>query len=161
VTFNPEVNVVLLAGVSYSWPVLAGALWWLMRRSGRSPVMAPLLFATLVGSAILMVTVGERGPTPALAALAAGLCLTWAALFDFIVRDDEPPDADDDDGNGGGGWTPPPAPPRGGLGRDPDWWPEFERAFSAHVAGGAASAGPVRSGSDTANSRRDVRYHSR
>jgi hypothetical protein len=45
---------------------------------------------------------------------------------------------DSDDGGGGlrrhdaGGAPRPPQPPTAGT--DPEWWPEFEREFAAHVA---------------------------
>src|SRR3954466_15102660 len=40
---------------------------------------------------------------------------------------------DPDDGGGGGGGDPPDPGPSG-----PPWWPEFEREFAEHVAGGRA-----------------------
>lgn len=42
-----------------------------------------------------------------------------------------------DGGDDGGGRrpTPPPNSPSGPGQTDPEWWPEFERQFAAHVAG--------------------------
>jgi hypothetical protein len=47
--------------------------------------------------------------------------------------DDDPGDGEERGGgpDGGGGGTPPGPRPR--PEGDPDWWPEFERAFAAHV----------------------------
>jgi hypothetical protein len=40
---------------------------------------------------------------------------------------------DGDDGGGGGGRRRDRTPPKGSPNTDPEWWPEFERDFAAHV----------------------------
>ncbi len=45
-----------------------------------------------------------------------------------------PGDDDEQGGGSGGGGPRTPAPPTSGPDGDPDWWPEFERAFEAHEA---------------------------
>jgi hypothetical protein len=132
-----EVHMLAIAVMSYSWPVLVVALWWGMRWAGRPAAMAPTLFAAMVCPAGLMIAAAEREADPAVASATLGMLLAWAALFDFIQSDDGGPDSADEDDRGGGwgrgGRRPPPVPPRGGLTRDPEWWPAFEQAFRAHV----------------------------
>src|SRR4051794_16900653 len=81
--------------------------------------------------------------TVLLIALALGLLVV---LLRLARREGESGPEDDgtgDDGGGGGGGTrrhpPSPSP---GCGSDPDWWPEFEREFAAHVARGRQAALP-------------------
>jgi hypothetical protein len=73
-------------------------------------------------------------------ALIAGivvLTLVGAAWLVIIAFRQRPQHEDDDDANpgfGGGGSGRPPDGPCG-PGSEPEWWPEFERQFAAHVEG--------------------------
>jgi len=60
--------------------------------------------------------------------------------FGLLVAGFRRSDGDDDPGGGGEGGTgrggdgdapKPPPPPSSGL--EPEWWPEFEREFAAHI----------------------------
>src|SRR4051812_45994385 len=56
--------------------------------------------------------------------------------------------SDDGGGGGGGGTRRHPPGPSPGCGSDPEWWPEFEREFAAHVARGEQTVPPpARAGS--------------
>jgi hypothetical protein len=52
--------------------------------------------------------------------------------------DDDP---DDGDGDGGGGHGADPTPPTHPPASDPEWWPEFEREFAAHVGSQLTTVG--------------------
>jgi hypothetical protein len=63
-----------------------------------------------------------------------GLLLLAILVFGGVGSGGTP--GGDDSGGGGGGSVRDPDPPRpgGGVGGDPDWWPDFEREFAAYVA---------------------------
>jgi hypothetical protein len=95
--------------------------------------------------------------TTVLVGTLAGLAFLAAVLAIVVSSGSVPRDTDDDGGNDDGGGNvrvPPQRPPNAPTGDDPEWWPEFERAFAAyardHVAPRAPSA-PETSTSVTAN----------
>jgi hypothetical protein len=85
----------------------------------------------------------ELSPLLGYASFMLVVVITLVGIWLLVRVASSPSDSGEDDGgdggergggpDGGGGGTPPgPGPrPEG----DPDWWPEFERAFAAHVNG--------------------------
>lgn len=57
----------------------------------------------------------------------------WFAAWLIPRRQLGGDDPDDGDGHGGGGHGGDPTPPNRPPASDPEWWPEFEREFAAHV----------------------------
>jgi hypothetical protein len=115
------------------WPVAVAAGWMALRRRGQPAVMAPVLFAAMSASGVAIIPAAEHSSVPTVSAVVIAHALALAGLTDFMCGVDDP---DDDGGPGGGGGRrpPPPDPPGGDGPREPDWWPEFERAFRAHTA---------------------------
>jgi hypothetical protein len=95
-----------------------------------------LVFAALNGEAR-----PELSPLLGYASFLLVVVITLVGIW-LLVRVASQSDSGDDDGgdggergggpDGGGGGTPPGPGPR--PDGDPDWWPEFERAFAAHVS---------------------------
>ena len=101
------------------------------------------LFAAVAGE-------GRAGVSPLLGYLSFLLvvAITCAGIW-LLVRTARRTDAGEDDrgdgeergggpDGGGGGMPPGPRPRPDG---DPDWWPEFERAFAAHVSARVTRSG--------------------
>jgi hypothetical protein len=70
-------------------------------------------------------------------AIAAAVLALAVAVARRVRRDDG---EDEAGGEGGGGNDRLPRPPDAPAG-EPDWWPEFERAFAAHVAARSQGVG--------------------
>ena len=81
--------------------------------------------ALIVGAPELTLWMGLSGVLAAVLAVLAVRAINRPGPGPGPGRRDDGPDAGDDDGPGGGG---------GPDGPEPPWWPEFERAFRAHVA---------------------------
>jgi hypothetical protein len=81
----------------------------------------------------------------ALVATLAVLAFVAALLAGAVSSRPGARDADDggDDDGGGNVRVPPQRPPNAPTGDDPEWWPEFERAFAAYARD---HAGPPRAG---------------
>jgi hypothetical protein len=79
---------------------------------------------------------------PVIALLIPLLVVVTVALTARRARGtDNPGESDGHGGNDGGRpFNPPPRSPRPSGSADPDWWPEFERAFTAHVRDHAAAS---------------------
>jgi hypothetical protein len=128
--------MVALEVMSFACPFLVAGAWAAMRRRGRPALMGPALYAAVVGTGGLMIPAAERQLPLPVCALGIAFALAFAGLIDFIRPDQGHGPEDHNDDGGGGGWPPP--PPRGCAPRDPEWWPDFEREFWAHVSVGAA-----------------------
>jgi hypothetical protein len=76
------------------------------------------------------------------AALVLAVTLTGIWLLVWSARLANPGGDDDTERSGGPGGRGPetPSPPAPRPDGDPDWWPEFERAFAAYVASRATPA---------------------
>jgi hypothetical protein len=93
---------------------------------------ADLLAVTSIGAH------GLGSPWFGYASIALVLMITIAGIWVLVhvarhegSGDDDDSDRGEDPGGGGPGVPSPPSPRPDG---DPDWWPEFERAFASHVA---------------------------
>lgn len=63
-----------------------------------------------------------------------GIWLLVRVATDWGSGDDDGGDGGGGGGSGGGGGDSP-SPPDPQPDAEPEWWPEFERAFAAHVSG--------------------------
>jgi hypothetical protein len=94
----------------------------------------PVLFAAVGSEGRLRVS-----PMLGYASVLLVLVVTCVGIW-LLVRVASHWDSGDDDGgdsggggNSGGGGGDPPSPPNPQPDAEPEWWPEFERAFAAHV----------------------------
>ena len=103
--------MVALEVMSFACPFLVAGAWAAMRRRGRPALMAPALYAALVGTGGLMIPAAERQLPFPVCALGIAFALAWAGLIDFIRPDQGHGPEDHNDDGGGGGRPPPPAAP--------------------------------------------------
>jgi hypothetical protein len=80
---------------------------------------------------------GRAGLSPAIVFVPLLPILVFALC---VIVDRSRPVDDSDGGGGRDGGSGPPMPKGPAPGAQPDWWPEFERQFAAHVAAASADA---------------------
>ena len=99
------------------------------------PRLTPAVFYATHGA----VAAGGGAGAIAIVCVCSGLALLAFMVIVRATRPTERNDDDDIDSGGGGGFGRPPGPggdaPSGSgmTPSGPDWWPEFERAFAAHI----------------------------